>query len=254
MLRDWAEEVRAEYARSLRGKTGWGVTFVVCFLGLLIDPYKFVVGSPAVAQVLFWFVGVCVGVALAQLLRAMILAWNVEVSLTAQDLLVSAAIAIFYYPLAILIALATIPGFGEETGSFVAPAFATFGLVLTMSNIRRAIEEQLREKPTRDRLLDRLDCSRTARVMRLSSSDHHVVVVLTDGSEHRLRMRLRDAVNEIDVEPGICVHRSHWVALGSIDHARNGGAKATVHLKSGAVVPVGPKYRSELVAHGFLES
>jgi DNA-binding LytR/AlgR family response regulator len=47
---------------------------------------------------------------------------------------------------------------------------------------------------------------------RISSDDHDIRVITNDGEEYRLLMRLRDAVAEIDLEPGLCVHRSHWVA------------------------------------------
>jgi DNA-binding LytR/AlgR family response regulator len=47
---------------------------------------------------------------------------------------------------------------------------------------------------------------------RISSDNHDIRVITNDGEEYRLLMWLRDAVAEIDLEPGLCVHRSHWVA------------------------------------------
>jgi DNA-binding LytR/AlgR family response regulator len=64
----------------------------------------------------------------------------------------------------------------------------------------------------KDRIFNRFPANNGAQLSRISSDDHDIRVITNDGEEYRLLMRLRDAVAEIDLEPGLCVHRSHWVA------------------------------------------
>ena len=64
----------------------------------------------------------------------------------------------------------------------------------------------------KDRIFNRFPANNGARLSRISSDDHDIRVITNDGEEYRLLMRLRDAVAGIDLEPGLCVHRSHWLA------------------------------------------
>jgi hypothetical protein len=64
----------------------------------------------------------------------------------------------------------------------------------------------------KDRLFNRFPANNGARFPRISSDDHDIRVITNDGEEYRLLMRLRDAVAEIDLELGLYVHRSHWLA------------------------------------------
>ena len=89
-------------------------------------------------------------------------------------------------------------------------------------------------------------------MMRISSDNHHIRITTDDGVEHRILMRLRDAVNEITVEAGMCIHRSHWVALAHIDGVVSEGGKEIVQMSCGGTLPVGPKYRVNLVGAGVL--
>jgi hypothetical protein len=66
--------------------------------------------------------------------------------------------------------------------------------------------------PRKDQLFNRFPADNGARLSRISSDNHDIRVITNDGEEYRLLMWLRDAVAEIDLEPGLCVHRSHWVA------------------------------------------
>ncbi|SLN49786.1 LytTR family DNA-binding domain-containing protein [Pseudooctadecabacter jejudonensis] len=106
--------------------------------------------------------------------------------------------------------------------------------------------------PSRDRLLDRIDAPDGVRLTRISSDNHHIRICTDDGAEYRILMRLRDALGEIDVEPGLCTHRSHWVALRWIILVDETGGKPVVRTTCGSSVPVGPKYRGELVNAGLL--
>ncbi|SLN48058.1 LytTr DNA-binding domain protein [Roseovarius gaetbuli] len=103
------------------------------------------------------------------------------------------------------------------------------------------------------RLHRRLSDLEGVEIMRLSANDHFVDVS-TDRGVETLRLRLGDAIDEMDPIEGICTHRSHWVALSAVVGVEQAGANKTfVILRNGDRVPVSRKYRPRLVEAGLLE-
>ena len=102
------------------------------------------------------------------------------------------------------------------------------------------------------RLYARLPVTGTARVCRLSVSDHYTEAYMTDGGCHRLLMRFSDAVNEMDNVDGFCSHRSHWVTRASVVSGTRRGTREFIALEDGTEVPVGKTYRQSVVDAGFL--
>ncbi|MDT8329135.1 MAG: LytTR family DNA-binding domain-containing protein [Roseovarius sp.] len=103
------------------------------------------------------------------------------------------------------------------------------------------------------RLHRRLSDLEGVEIMRLSANDHFVDVS-TDRGVETLRLRLGDAIDEMDPIKGICTHRSHWVALSAVVGVENADANKTfVILRNGDRVPVSRKYRPRLVEAGLLE-
>ena len=101
------------------------------------------------------------------------------------------------------------------------------------------------------RLLKRLPGDVPGPVVRLSSRDHFVDVV-TPAAEHRLRMRLADAIDEMDPVEGYCTHRSHWVAREAVQGAERDGGRLLLRLSNGDRVPVSRTYRPRLEEAGLL--
>ena len=102
------------------------------------------------------------------------------------------------------------------------------------------------------RLYRRLSGSTTGPILRLSGKDHHVEVVTPEARE-TLRLRLSDAIDEMDPVEGYCTHRSHWVARTAIDTVdRSQPGKIFIVLINGDRVPVSRKYRPKLEAEGLL--
>ncbi|WP_135506309.1 LytTR family DNA-binding domain-containing protein [Roseovarius aestuariivivens] len=102
------------------------------------------------------------------------------------------------------------------------------------------------------RLARRLDPDMTSPVLRLSAQDHHVEVATADGVQ-MLRMRLADAIDEMEPVEGYCTHRSHWVtraAIAGID--RENAQKTWIVLTNGDRVPVSRTYRRDLEEAGIL--
>jgi len=105
--------------------------------------------------------------------------------------------------------------------------------------------------PPQPRLMRRLPEEFDGPILRLSSKDHFVDVVGSD-DRHRLRMRLSDAVDEMDPVEGYCTHRSHWVAREAVAAAERDGARLLLRLTNGDTVPVSRTYREDLERAGLL--
>ncbi|MDK3017139.1 LytTR family DNA-binding domain-containing protein [Pseudodonghicola flavimaris] len=105
--------------------------------------------------------------------------------------------------------------------------------------------------PPPPRLMRRLPETFAGPILRLSSEDHFVDVVGAEG-HHRLRMRLTDAIDEMDTVDGYCSHRSHWVARVAIEGVEREGGRIFLRLVNGDRVPVSRTYKPDLEAAGIL--
>ena len=117
------------------------------------------------------------------------------------------------------------------------------------------MHEQLSAVPSglcKDRLFAQFSADSGVRLLQISSDNHHIRVIANDGEEHRLLMRLRDAVAEIDLELGLYVHRSHWAARSEIVRVVHERGRKVVELASGETVPIGSKYRPDLITAGVI--
>ncbi len=107
------------------------------------------------------------------------------------------------------------------------------------------------EAEERTRLHRRLSCPPSTEIYCLSAKNHSVEVATSAGVEI-LRLRLTDAIAEMEPVKGLCTHRSHWVAFAAIAGIeRESGGKMFVVLKNGGRIPVSRKYRSNLENSGL---
>lgn len=172
-----------------------------------------------------------------------------------EDALVVAPLSIVIGQMVVLVNGYFWPGEFLVSALFVSTLSVLIGGCVCL--MRRFFQHQkmVSDSPTqRDRLLDRMTVNDAVRLVRISSDNHHIRILTTDGKEHRLLMRLRDAVGEVDVEPGMLVHRSHWVATSAISRVVETGGREAVELSSGETVPIGPKNRSNLVEAGIISA
>lgn len=107
-------------------------------------------------------------------------------------------------------------------------------------------------KQDEPRLMRRLKDDEKAKILWLTSEDHFVEIH-TDAGCVRIRMRLTDAIDEMEGVEGSCVHRSHWVAYAAIKATEKVGGYWRLHLSSGETVPVSRKYQPLLEEAGILE-
>jgi hypothetical protein len=126
---------------------------------------------------------------------------------------------------------------------FVAPIFF----------LRRQIAGmQDTPEPARPRLLRRLpEPLQEATVLRLSGRDHSVEVA-TDRGTATLRLRLSDAIDEMEPVEGLCTHRSHWVTRAAVTGHMAEGGKLFIALANGDRVPVSRGYRPRLEEVGLV--
>lgn len=148
-------------------------------------------------------------------------------------------------------------GFWELFG-YVFVVTAVIGalryLLLTFLARETSIAEErdealtLREQP---RLARRLPDEMGEDILYLSVRDH-MVDVFTEAGQTSLRMRFRDALDEMDGVPGYRVHRSHWVAHHAVQGVERDQARVYLRLPDGRKVPVSRNYRPELEDAGLL--
>ncbi len=101
------------------------------------------------------------------------------------------------------------------------------------------------------RLLNRLDPDKRGALVSLSVQDHYVEVTTTRGRD-LLLLRLTDAIEETAPEPGLRIHRSHWVATAQVARVRREGDRGVLTLRDGRELPVSRARLPELRAAGLM--
>ena len=134
---------------------------------------------------------------------------------------------------------------------FVNAVFISIVIVVALETLSRSTDNSKSEVSNTPALLDRLPVDKRARILALTVSDHYVEVSTLKGRELIL-MRLSDAIRETTPEPGLQIHRSHWVALHAITDARRDGAGAVLTVKDGQEFRVSRTYLSQVKAAGLV--
>jgi hypothetical protein len=98
-----------------------------------------------------------------------------------------------------------------------------------------------------DVFLRRLPAALGHDLLALEMEDHYVRVHTALGSTLIL-LRLRDAVTELGADSGLQVHRSWWVAQGSVARVEREAGKVTLVLRNDLRVPVSKTYREAIMA------
>lgn len=251
-MREFTRRFFAIYLDVLLDRPVWIAGLLLAVVAGLSDLYNIFSDLGVGVRCLIWAVVLSVGIAFGQALRALLRTAYPTIQETREDLLLALGMAMSFAPL-LLFSLHHCPrGLVSSQPNAANGLVLVFAVTLLLSSIQRAFLESGTPPRTPDRLAKRLEAGTDARIFRLSSSDHHVMVTLSDGQTRKLRLRLRDAILEVDQEPGFCVHRSHWVAEAAIASVHHDGQKELVLLKSGETLPIGPKYRKNLVEAGFI--
>ena len=86
-------------------------------------------------------------------------------------------------------------------------------------------------------------------ILRLTVQDHFVNVI-TATQTHSIRLRLCDAIDEMDTVDGFSTHRSHWVSRHAVSEVMRKDGRMSLKLVNGDVVPVSRTYKSALAQVG----
>ena len=228
-------------------------TLIVAFAG----PFGTYNSLSFAERLVYWGGLIAVSVLLAVVCRMF---WRVTLNKGGslqEDLLLMVTLAIIFGPIVVRVNHYYWPE-TDQLSSWPLAAILTFLIGFAAVAFRHMVQGSndiaTKTPAERDRLLKRIEAPADVRLCRISSDNHHIKVVTTDGKEFRVLMRLRDAVADIDVEPGFCVHRSHWVAASQISDVEMADGREVVKLACGSTLPVGPKYRSNLVNAGVLNA
>ena len=82
--------------------------------------------------------------------------------------------------------------------------------------------------------------------------EDHYIRAYTEKGDTLVRMRLKDAVAELEGYGGLQVHRSWWVVLKATESVKRDGRRHMIHLKNGMQVPVSKTYADTLKEAGYL--
>lgn len=114
-----------------------------------------------------------------------------------------------------------------------------------------AAETPEKKTPELPRLMKRLPDGQQTPILYLTADDHFVDVHTADAT-HRIRLRFKDAINEMEGVDGHYSHRSHWVSQQAIEGAIKSGNAWRLKLKNGEDIPVSRKYQPVLEEAGVL--
>lgn len=111
-------------------------------------------------------------------------------------------------------------------------------IICGMGELSRSRKTLAAPQNIRAEIFERLKPSlRSAELYSLTSEDHYVRVVTSNGEELIL-MRLSDAIKETVPQKGLQTHRSWWVAEAGVKSVKKQDGKLSITLKNNAIAPV----------------
>jgi len=237
----------------------WGASILVAVLAGPYGTYDTMVWP---TRTLYWGLLISAGLGLGLVARGVMRAWLGTRSPLAFDLGAALGVSALLTPLIWLLRGALDPLTERGDLTMASIMMNTVVVVFGVFFLRRQTGAETPcgyflppDDPDtgRTRLQRRLTAAPEAEILRLSGRDHYVEVITDKGAE-TLRLRLIDAIDEMEPVKGLCVHRSHWVAQAAIigvTRAANG--KQFVVLSNGDHVPISRKYRPDVERLGLEE-
>ncbi|MEL6607489.1 MAG: LytTR family DNA-binding domain-containing protein [Pseudomonadota bacterium] len=237
----------------------------LCAIGALVAAYTGPFGTwmtmPEGERILFWAIVIVWSFVASTFTIALACARLSHIAIVPQKIISCLVFtAIFSPPL--YLGLRAYVGV-EEAGTFAWIAGISFVIALMISAIREILHISARSEVEAEfdsrstaqaddgpRLLARLDGD-PGPILRLSARDHFVNVV-TATREHEIRMRLGDAVSEMEGTEGFFTHRSHWIARNAIERVLRDGPKTYVLSNDNQRVPVSRTHLPKLEDAGVV--
>lgn len=253
--------IGARLRAHLQSRVALAVFLGLTAVAVVAEPFDTHGALPLLPRILYWALVVGVSVFVGSVCDEISL-WTTRTGSWAAPLKAAALMALSYGPFVVLVSQvfnffgASFTGYPLETISYVLVVSCTvFAVIHVLRPYLKNPEEEAPGAPPepeltfeveteRPRLSARLDCPEVT-IYRVSASDHMTEVATNHGIE-RIRMRFADAVLEMEPVEGVCVHRSHWVALDAVDGLVRRDGRPFVQLVNGEELPVSRTYRPRL--------
>ena len=95
--------------------------------------------------------------------------------------------------------------------------------------------------PTHSKFFDRIPLELGKNLLHLSSQDHYVEAT-TDRGSTLVLLRFSDAIDELDPDLGMRIHRAYWVSFAAINKTRREDGKLLIETADGKTFPVSRTY------------
>jgi hypothetical protein len=240
--------------------------FVATSIATITGPFGTYTSMLPGQRLIYWSVAVYLSIAVAYVMRLLIVEFLPPMSRMRQDLiLVPLFGAVFTAVLEVLnhqifnwsphdfVTVAGIMTFNMITVGAVALVRRALGFEFLsgMAETAVATAEPAPVVAVRPRLYERIGVAEGRRIMRLTVDDHYVIATFADGGEERVLMRFADAVREMDGQDGFCTHRSHWVSADAVVRTVKVSGRFAIETVDGTVLPVSRTYWSHVEARGL---
>lgn len=242
----------------MRDSRSWALLVIMGAIAGMIGPFGTYEAVPLVPPLIYWLAVIigtgATGTLVAGLAERKLKTWLSPV--------VAAVLggALAGPPITTVVAIINLLAFGQDTtpiGLFTLLVYCTLiaaavTLLSALLGMRpKTAKVEAMAAPEEPVLLDRLPRPQRGRLLHIAVSDHYVDVT-TDKGTALVLMRLSDAIRETAPEPGLQVHRSHWIALAAVRRGFRQGGKPVLELENGTVVPVSRTSMDAVKAAGLL--
>ncbi len=129
-------------------------------------------------------------------------------------------------------------GFGQLALPIVA-LYLTTQLFLFVQYKDKLCYHTYRKRMQRADFIAVIDPEKKGRILVLTAQDHYVEITSTNGKK-LVRMRMREAIAQMQDQDGLSVHRSYWVAKDAIQSLQKSEGKHFLLLINGDKIPVSP--------------
>lgn len=224
-------------------------------MAVVAGPFGSLHTMTPILRLVYWGLVVVFGLILATLVRAAFLTFLTGRRPRWRDLGIALVTAIGLAPIVYVLRASLDPVLRLVDLSLVSIWVNTLIFVAPVFFISRKLGHETptaTDAPPQPRLARRLpEAMQGAAVLRLSGSGH-TVEVMTERGPETLRLRLSDAIDEMDPVEGYCTHRSHWVARAAVAGLERREGKLYLRLVNGERVPVTRTYAPKLEAAGVI--
>lgn len=235
-----------------------------CLVAVLAGPFGTYEHLTIQGRALYWGGIALSGTVIGFGVRAVLLWWTGRESSYGFCLLAAFVLTIIFAPMVIgwrMVMMRYSPGLSVSPSLIIFNTFVISAAIFTMRMLLMPpdaaadeLEGEMRGDNIAARLVRRLPEDMQCEILSLTARNHHVEVTTTEGRTI-LRMRLTDAIIEMEGVEGFCIHRSHWVARHAILRVeRLNAQKVVVVLRNGDELPVSRKYRDNLEQAGLIEN